>query len=108
MPTMTQEKSMTQTVEKLEHFTCRQTVFYDGECGEIAEYRVRLGSLAVTFCAFHADKYVRGAELLKEVKCARCSQLCKPGYIYRRDISRSFCGEDCQREFEEANGISYR
>lgn len=102
------EKAVKQTIEKLETHECQQAILYHGECGETATYRVRKGTLTVYFCDAHAERFLRGSDLLSSVKCSKCGEPCKPGYLYNSNSGWSFCRVACQTVYERANERAYR
>lgn len=98
---------MTQTIQKLEVYTCIQSGMYGGECGEIATHRIINEGVSVVLCDLHAEPYIQG-QPLQVIKCMRCKKSCKPGYIADRDAGHNFCTNTCRDAYHMRLSGVYR
>lgn len=84
-------------IEAIKVYRCQQDRG-TGPCEDIAQHRVTIPGLSVTFCEAHAQPYIKGTDILEAVVCTYCGGTCKPGYV-RHDYARPFCNEVCEEGY---------
>lgn len=94
-------------IEALSVFHCQRQMNTGEECGELAQHRVTVPGLSLTFCTPHARGYLKGEESLEVITCTADGQICKPGYRQSRDSGYPFCTEECEQAYMSRGSRAY-
>lgn len=101
-------KPVIMKIEELKIYTCQKQLPSGYPCDELAEHRISIPGLAVTFCHSHAQPYLSGDEKLEAIKCKLCQKICRPGAWVSHDYGYRFCGVGCEEAYiHQGSGSHY-